>query len=517
MRRGLLSSVAIAALLSSLAPLPACQGGAAVTVRRSSPRPAAARSSAPRLPASGPSADPASGLLKPPAGEFRAIEGTVHLEAAYAIAHGGASILSSNGASVLQLGDAALISDQGGNLIANNGGGIISDNGGGLISDRGGGLISDQGGGLIANNGGGLTSKTKWRLAAEGDPAPEFGTVVPAAGLALGVVDLATGQLLALGQDAAGRPAHAVVTNAAGGFRVYVPAALMGTVRVVGVPREGADPGLRSALLSSRLDARIQLDEDTLQVANDVRQIMGSNFFRAITTKEEQVQIITDMFTGLLSERAAADIAAGAKQLVAAYRAAGVPAMSQERQLAIANRLSDVVIAHARLEELRSLAKSRLTPIGFLTPATGSEEPGEPALAALGEAMAQIRLRVSAVMAAEQRAGRDPAAYFARKPYIQEAAARDKTSYAIRKPADFSDFLVRGVQANPALNSFESTIQLATVLSDKELDLDGSVADAFVRAQVGISLALSLQTYSGEAPILPAVLKALAEAAAEAP
>jgi hypothetical protein len=464
-----------------------------VTAGHASPRPSAAT---PEPAASAGSAAPvaASGPLKRPAGEVHELAGAVLVEAQYAVAHGAASLIANNGGNSLQLGDASLISDAGGN--------IISDNGGGILSDSGGSIISDNGGGIIANNGGGLTSKVKWGLLA--DATPDYGTILPTAGMAVGVQDLTSGKLLTLGQDAAGHPAHVIVTDRSGAFHAYLPASLSGAVRVVGVGGDGKDRRLRTALLTSKLGASVQLDEDTAQAASDCRAVLSAAYARLANRSADEAQTADALLT-LLDQATADDIRKGTDKILAAYAAAGVAGWAPDRKLALAERLADIVIAATNLESLPTISTT-------LIPGMAATEPDPPALETLTNLMKKLRVAVSTFMQRKAAEGTDPEAYFATKPFIQEARDRDHEDYAIRKPSDYDDFLVRAVCANPNLGGVESLLKLSEVLADRDVTLGTPAAAQFMRCQAGLSIGLLRRAYAGPDPVLPKLLEAIANA-----
>ncbi|MDB5098318.1 MAG: hypothetical protein JWM80_2739 [Cyanobacteria bacterium RYN_339] len=462
----------------------ACAPGAptSTTAKRATPAPTAKAAA---------TTAPTGGALKRPATGVVELAGSVLMEASYAVTVGGGKILSNNGSSILQLGNASLIANNGGNIISDNGGAIISDNGGGIISDNGGGIISDNGGGIISDNGGGLTSKVKRGLLA--DAAPTIGTVVPAAGLTLGVVDLLTGKLLTLGQDAGGRPAQAIITNSEGKYRIFVPASAKTTVRVVAVG--SADPRLQTTLVTSHPGTADELNEDTAQVANDVRSIMGTNFFR-LATRGAAEEAKDAQLMALLDPQERVDVDNGLKQIVARYEALHVKDMPDAKRLRIAYRLADVVLAHMDLESI---------------PSTSGKQP---AVQGLRDVLRALRVHIGEVMARQAAQGGDPSAYFAAKPYITKAEARDHVSYTIKKPADFDDFLIRGILGNPALSGLDAPLEAAKVFNDPDVRVkDENTLNTMIECQLSVGIELFRHAYSTENPALPDMLIALEVAA----
>ncbi|MDB5098317.1 MAG: hypothetical protein JWM80_2738 [Cyanobacteria bacterium RYN_339] len=449
--------------------LVACTNPAPVTTSTTGPKRASAKPSATATPVPAP-----GGLLQRPAGNALEIAGTVQLEASYAVAQGGATLITNNGASVLQLGDAALVANNGGNIISNNGGTIISDHAAGLVSQT--------------KDGPALVSQTKdfGLLAAE--PLPTIGTVLPAAGLTLGVVDLLTGQLLEVGRGADGNPAKAIVTNSAGAYRAFLPPGTKTSVRVVAVGSE--DPRLQTNLITSRPGTSATLDEDTPQVANIVRSVIAIQNYRMMVKKPGE-PVPNEPFYALLDDKLRADVDAGLNKFRERFADLQVSGFTREKNLRIAYRMADVVLAHTDLE-------------GIVT--TSGQKP---AMDASREVMQALRVRVGEVMAKQASLGKDPSAYFAAKAYIKDAAARDQESYAIRKPSDFDDFLIRGVLANPNLSGVEAPKAASKVFHDPDVIIVGDPLNLLIESQLAVALELARLTYSTDKPLLPEVLAVL--------
>jgi hypothetical protein len=424
-----------------------------------------------------PAATTASGELRKPGGGVREIAGTVALDARYALQHGG-KIIASNGASALQLGDAALISSNGGNLILPDGNRIISENGGGIVS----------------GNGAGLTGKVKWGLL-EAPTDPGFGSVLKAAGLAVGVVDLASGKLLKLGEDDHGNAAYGVVTDANGAFHVYLPASLTTAVRVVSLPRDGADARLQTTLLTSNLDGQLALDEDSQQVANNIRLQLAKDILHMLEPPPGEAQV-DDFALGLVDQATNEAFKAAQQRLETAFKAAGGPDLPAATKLAIALRLTDMELAPLKLETVRSAATQPV-------PVKGAQRPETPGLVIedVVGVLRKLREKVGAIMEAERQAGRDPEAYFAAKPYFQDAEQK----WPIRKPSDFDDYVVRGILANPNGNTLAEGLEFATVLGDKDFAIGSTALDTFLRADLGMYVAVINSSFGPGSPVLPAM------------
>ncbi|MDB5098647.1 MAG: hypothetical protein JWM80_3068 [Cyanobacteria bacterium RYN_339] len=273
-------SIALVGLL-----LVACQPKAVVApVVHASVRPAAASPT--------PAAAKASPLLGRPAGDVQVLSGVVKLDAGYLVGRSG--IISNDGASLITQYGEGLITNDGGSLITNDGGSLMTGgNSGTLITNDGGSIISNDGasvlavaaGAIISNDGASIISNDGASLAVRGGnlvvpngqalitngggslmtvgnsgtlitndggslhllaaagPAP--GTELPAAGMWLGAVSLATGKPVPVGVDAQGKPAYLVTTDLAGGFKLYLAPDVRQTVRLVARVPRSTNPRLR--------------------------------------------------------------------------------------------------------------------------------------------------------------------------------------------------------------------------------------------------------------------------------
>jgi hypothetical protein len=175
------------------------------------------------------------------------------------------------------------------------------------------------------------------------------------------------------------------------------------------------------------------------------------------------------------------------------------------RQQALADRLADLVLAASELEALPTISST-------IIPGMGGTENDAPALQELTKLMKTLRVNVGDFMKAKAAAGEDPEAYFATKDYIKEARDRDGVDYAIRKPSDFDDFLVRAICANPKLGGVESLLKLTSVLEDHDVSIGTPNAALFLRCQAGLSIGLLRRAYSGPEPVLPKLVEAIAAA-----
>jgi hypothetical protein len=255
-----------------VAPKPSPKAGKAVTVEAT---PAAPAAKATPTPAPSPLA-----ALQPPAGSYVALSGTVKVDAGYLVGNNAGNLVGDNR---LAVGDATILANNAGNLVASREGGsarsnadgsfvaagnagIVANNGGGLISDHGGGIVANNGGGIIANHGSGR------RLLA----LPAAGTLLPAGGLVVSAVSLRDHQYVPLGADAAGQPVYAIYSDAAGGYKLYLPQALEGNVAVVaGVPQSADARLVYNAIAPIQANTTAPVDDDAAATARMIRRALA--------------------------------------------------------------------------------------------------------------------------------------------------------------------------------------------------------------------------------------------------
>jgi hypothetical protein len=544
---GWLRAILGAALLAS------CQLKAGPTASKVPTRSSAAASTAkPRPSATATPAGLAEGALLKPAGDFKTLSGTVQLEAAYVVGQRAGQLLSNNGAGVLELaGASGLIANNGGNIISNNAGTLISDHGGGLISDHGGGLISDHGGGIISDHGGGLIGPNgaSFRLLAEAGAAgeagvtgtagatgeasatstasasatptstptaaatasgaaspgttaagaPQPGTIVPAAGMAFRAVDLQTGLPLPLGQDAQGRPAYEIVTNAQGAFEVYLPAAAVNTVRFVAAPVTGTDARLLTDDLESHPSQAVTLDEDSAQVVSYIRYTTTQGVLANVGRTPEDV--LKDDVIPLLPADQKDAVITGWQALIRGMIAAKLAQRPKADQFAISQRIADLALAHVQLDQVM-IRGNLLDNVGLGAFLDSSDEP---AIAAIADVMKRIRSKITLAFQREA----DPVAYFAAQPYLVASNQRAATPFRILKPADFNDYIIRGFVANPDLDTATRYSSLVELLNSKDVKLKAPDAVRLLSGEKAIFDAVDSALYLDGAKGLADALKYL--------
>lgn len=412
-------------------------------------------------------------LLRP-TGSVAVLAGSVVVDARFAIAQGGATLLTDAGTTLVAVAGASVLSHNGGQVLSHNGGQVLSHNGSLVVAAGDGNVIVPAGAGLVAaggmnsQNGGGLVAAGGLnygllQAAASAEPQPAPGTELPAAGMIVSIVDLRSGKQIALGQDAAGKPVYEVYTNAKGAFELYVPAELQGTVRVDARVPGASDPRLAYAVLVPPGGQPATIDEDTALVT---RFLIDSWRGRMTQLMVKLVQdppladdaILKGLYAGagdenliaiqavlgpLLGELRTALKGAGLKDAVAIDKAAA--------------RVAGAVLGHADLPGVRS------RPI--LVPGITVNE--DPVLDVFKAIVAVAREKAAAQMASAEQAGGSAA--FLRSLPFQAAAGRilrpvDVPAYVvaealsdeqdIQKLAAVPYFQALGISKSEALNLF---------------------------------------------------------------
>jgi hypothetical protein len=366
--------------------------------------------------------------LKKPAGVTRAILGQVQIDAYYASTVGGGRIIGNNGAQAIAFGAAT--------LIGNNGGNIISDNGGGLI-----GKVKAPVPGLIGNNG------SSYRVAQASSPAVAVGETMPAAGLALRVFSLRTGEILPVGEDEAGKPVYEVYSDAKGEYQLFVPETEVDNVLLVAIVPGATDARLDYSLLVPKNEARQAMDEDTSLVSDFLRLAFTDGMesdlraYAEAATLEEALNATNDRFPAEFQDA----LKAMRIKLFQEAEAAGVKQYDATRRRILAQRITDAALAHMKLLEIQTdYASENLT------------RPEEAAVPALADQMRAMRERFRVRMRDLIAEGTDPEAYFTQDPVVMAVNAQTRPPFVLKTPADWVVFFVRGLLSNPQMDLSET-------------------------------------------------------------
>jgi hypothetical protein len=392
------------------------------------------------------------GLLAKPSTPSVTLAGRVLVDASYVVSSGTGSLISNNGSAVLAAGPTrfaggGLISDKGSGLVANNAGnvidaegnGLISEHGSGVISEHGGGLISDKGSGVIAQSATSLTGAKRGYALFEASiaspaqmPKAVYGTQVPAAGMQIGVLSLATRQRLPVGVDSAGNPVFSVYTNLKGGYEIYLPTAEQGNVLIVtNVPATNDLRQHYDLITATGSTASAIVDEDTALVTRYVRAAFVTRLAH-LFVDDPNVAICAVISADTYPAPLVAAMTTLVRQIHAAALKAGVhgDAVTDAAVRALATRCADATLARLDLSTFK-LEKST-------SPYWGEHNPlevTEPFTEAMVKVMKAVREKSTARLAI------DPG-FFEKEPYFSTAVACKPGAYSIKKPSDVNAFIV---------------------------------------------------------------------------
>ncbi|MNS32907.1 hypothetical protein D3C72_650030 [compost metagenome] len=287
-----------------------------------------------------------------------------------------------------------VISAGGGNVISAGGGNVISAGGGNVISAGGGNVISAGGGNVISAGGG------NYRLAAADVKVP-VGTILPAKGMVVVPVSLVTGKPVG----------EAVFTDERGHYEIAIPKGMAENVRIVAaVPGKSAtDPIVANRRLQYAVVAApdagedVTIDEDTALITRYLRVIIRhqtrNSIQASVWTSDEQAKAY-DPATLKLRDKA---------------KAVELIGMPEDRQLAVYERFTDILMASAKLDTLKN-------------------DSGKPIVPMLVGMLRDIREAATTKLIASPT-------FFAEQDYIKNQSG-EGCVHEIVKPADVGDFLV---------------------------------------------------------------------------
>jgi hypothetical protein len=372
-------------------------------------------------------ASPTPAAAATPGVPMRAVQGTISIDGGYLLGAAGAIARSEDRAGSLLGPAVTLISDMGGAVISLDDGTVVPI-GGAVLSNNGGNIISNNGGSVVSNNGGGIVigGRTRYGLAAT-SPVP-LGTLVAVKGMAIVAISLLTGKPLG----------PATLSEEGGAFRVLLPAAELHGVRLLAkVPTALATDALQGdARLSYSLqvtpttDKQRVLDEDTAAIAHYLQRIAVGKlmFLLSPDQLDNQANFKDPAFAGPVQ----ALVLGLTGEFNAAVKTAKVPS---SRLPALARRMTDVASAYVDLDTV---------PIDRTNTRWKDAYGDLKAAPSLAAVVKRIREAATTKMRADAR-------YFEGKTYFvaanQARVAAGLAPLAIRKPADFFDFLLETYMA----------------------------------------------------------------------
>jgi hypothetical protein len=209
---------------------------------------------------------------------------------------------------------------------------VISNNSGSVISSGGGSVISSGGGSVISSGGG------RYRLQADAGEVQ-----LPAAGLALYVRSLKTGEPISLGEDADGKPVQAIYSNAQGGYKVFLPRSVQeDNVEIVTLVPGISSDRTRLEVVTSAGSGTAKVDENASNASMLIRLAFVS-FARAVIRGDEAV-VAAGIGQGdvLINPEAPLRIL---RNYMSRAKASGLAMATAEQQDRAANRFVDIVLA----------------------------------------------------------------------------------------------------------------------------------------------------------------------------
>jgi hypothetical protein len=465
----------LASLLAACQPFAGAGSSGRLAAARSAPTPLAPAATSQSTNANSPNAaqlgarQTVGGLLGRPKTPSVTLQGQVLVDASYVVSAGTGSLISNNGGAILAAGatrfaGGGLISDKGSGLVANNSGNLIDTDGNSVISDHSSGIISENGGALISDKGAGAaanvvsdrasTQRPFGVLNTEASPTtapkPVYGTQLPAAGMQIGVLSLATHQRLPLGSDSAGNPVYSVFTNLSGGFQIYIPAAEQANVLVLtNVPATTDVRQHYDLLVPTQSKSSQVLDEDTALVSRYVRTAFVSRLAHLLVD-DPNVAICAidsaDVYTGPLAT-AMTDLV---RQIHNAALKAGVHGnpVTDPAVRALATRCADVTLARLDLSTFK-LDKTT-------SPYWGEHNPHQipqPVTEAMVTVLKAVREKATFRLATEP-------GFFEQEPYFKTAVACKPVAYSIKKPADVNTFIVDEFMSTNTADAIEWAKQI---------------------------------------------------------
>jgi hypothetical protein len=241
--------------LALLVAIAACDATKTVTGPR---RPTASSAAAVATPAPVASPTAAAATLQKPQGKFTSLAGTIAVDPAYVVAAGAGNIIATGA----------------GNVVAAGAGNIVGGNASAALGSTGNGIVATGGGNLIATGAGNVTAKRRLMATDAGE--------LPAAGMEISVLDLASDVPLPLGKDANGRDVYTVLSDAAGRYEVYLPDGVATNVLVVARVPGQDDPRLAYDLAAAP-GGSVALDEDSALLTRFIRQTYTSAMRTVLT------------------------------------------------------------------------------------------------------------------------------------------------------------------------------------------------------------------------------------------
>ncbi len=450
-------------------------------------------------PAAGRSAAPLA-MLAPLGQASVKLTGSLRVDPAYLVAAGAGNILSHNGGQIVAAGGLNMIAAGAGGLVAAGAGNIVAAGAGNVVAVTGSQIVAAGGLNMIAAGGGQIVAAGGLNMIAAGagnlvgadgaslvgaDGASLVGAdgasyslaqagaaparELPAAGMLVSVVSLATRQYLPLGRTPDGKDdVYAVYSDAAGKFDLSVPKGEEGNVMVVAsVPGQRVAGTIYNAI--TKPTEALVVDEDTATVTRYLRGALVGRLADIIAAKDtaeadELIDVESSIAPAAKEQLrlVLARMQALAAQVDGFSRSAGDPALHALQAHAIAQAIVDASFSRVDLREVRI---NEAIAIGWQKPYWRVELPNaedaDRVLPLLLRCFGELRARTEQAMPLQngvykrldatffQRVavGSEPTGWFPNQKSVNDWVVDvldryPSGPYEIGKPAQMGDFLV---------------------------------------------------------------------------
>ncbi|MNS32908.1 hypothetical protein D3C72_650040 [compost metagenome] len=300
-----------------------------------------------------------------------------------------------------------------------SGGGVIAAGGANVVAAGGGNVISAGGSNVISAGGG------NYRVAAA--EAPAVGTILPAKGMAVQAIDMASGKPI-------GAP---VATDDKGRFTLGVPEGLANNVLLVAQVPGSKDSRLRYDLVTApEKSDTLAIDEDSATVARYMRRCMVTRF--AAFLNDETLNGSVERFVELMNlpEFAAKAALPAFTEVQQKAKASGLNKLPQAEREPYAQRFADALLARVKLEQMVINPSLHNGDKGI----TGHAITRMTEVLKLGREAAAVKMKA------------DPD-FFAQQDYLKKAT---RWKSGIERPADLGEFVVTEYMGDVTINAFST-------------------------------------------------------------
>jgi hypothetical protein len=248
--------------------------------------------------------------------------------------------------------------------------------------------------------------------------AVALGDLLPVSGMRVTAVSLLDGKPL-------GDP---VVSDAQGRYKVEVPESLAGNMLLQARVPKNEDVRLQYDLVTKPDAAQQTFDEDAAVVTRFLQQCYVGKIDELLLNGSKALERGGTYFNIINANPFLKPVL---EELIGVMEKAGTKDLPEADRLALANRLSNILLYHFDLQGAQTLNDG-----------TGWRGPAEPALPVMRQVLLQFREAATAKM-------RENPKFFETQPYMvaanEAAKAAGQPPYVIKKPSDLGDFVVKAL------------------------------------------------------------------------